>query len=118
LLGVEGRVRAQATPRALGKLLKQGWRPQRTVIYCFWDGEEPALFGSTEWAETLAAELSAPPTSTRMAMAGDASRPGARTRRRLNLGQKDEQLPSYNAFSRDGDEWVAMSTMGRHSSCS
>jgi N-acetylated-alpha-linked acidic dipeptidase len=45
--------------RALGELLKQGWRPQRTVIYCFWDGEEPALLGSTEWAETHAAELSA-----------------------------------------------------------
>jgi N-acetylated-alpha-linked acidic dipeptidase len=44
--------------RALGELLKQGWHPQRTVIYCFWDGEEPALLGSTEWAETHAKELS------------------------------------------------------------
>ena len=44
--------------RALGELLKQGWHPQRTIIYCFWDGEEPALLGSTEWAETHAAELS------------------------------------------------------------
>jgi N-acetylated-alpha-linked acidic dipeptidase len=45
--------------RALGELLKQGWHPQRTIIYCFWDGEEPALLGSTEWVETHAAELSA-----------------------------------------------------------
>jgi N-acetylated-alpha-linked acidic dipeptidase len=37
--------------RALGELLKQGWKPARTIIYCFWDGEEPALLGSTEWAE-------------------------------------------------------------------
>jgi N-acetylated-alpha-linked acidic dipeptidase len=44
--------------RALGELLKQGWHPQRTIIYCFWDGEEPALLGSTEWAETHAKELS------------------------------------------------------------
>ena len=44
--------------RALGTLLHQGWKPQRTIIYCFWDGEEPALLGSTEWAETHAAELS------------------------------------------------------------
>ncbi len=44
--------------RALGTLLKDGWKPQRTIIYCFWDGEEPALLGSTEWAETHAAELS------------------------------------------------------------
>jgi N-acetylated-alpha-linked acidic dipeptidase len=43
--------------RALGELLKQGWKPDRTIIYCFWDGEEPALLGSTEWAETHAAEL-------------------------------------------------------------
>ncbi len=43
--------------RALAELLKQGWRPDRTIIYCFWDGEEPGLLGSTEWAETHAAEL-------------------------------------------------------------
>ncbi len=44
--------------RALGELLKQGWRPKRTIIYCAWDGEEPGLLGSTEWAETHADELS------------------------------------------------------------
>jgi N-acetylated-alpha-linked acidic dipeptidase len=44
--------------RGLGELLKQGWHPQRTIIYCFWDGEEPALLGSTEWVEAHAAELS------------------------------------------------------------
>ncbi len=43
--------------RAWGELLKQGWKPQRTIIYCFWDGEEPALLGSTEWAEYHADEL-------------------------------------------------------------
>lgn len=43
--------------RAFGELLKQGWRPKRTIIYCFWDGEEPALLGSTEWAEFHADEL-------------------------------------------------------------
>jgi len=43
--------------RAMGTLLKQGWRPKRTIIYCAWDGEEPGLLGSTEWAETHAAEL-------------------------------------------------------------
>jgi N-acetylated-alpha-linked acidic dipeptidase len=43
--------------RALGELLKQGWKPSRTIIYCFWDGEEPALLGSTEWVETHAEEL-------------------------------------------------------------
>ncbi len=43
--------------RALSELVKQGWRPERTIIYCFWDGEEPSLLGSTEWAETHADEL-------------------------------------------------------------
>jgi N-acetylated-alpha-linked acidic dipeptidase len=43
--------------RALGELLKQGWKPARTIIYCWWDGEEPALLGSTEWAEFHADEL-------------------------------------------------------------
>jgi N-acetylated-alpha-linked acidic dipeptidase len=45
--------------RGLGELLKQGWHPQRTIIYCFWDGEEPALLGSTEWVEAHAQELTA-----------------------------------------------------------
>lgn len=44
--------------RALGQLLAEGWRPKRTIIYCAWDGEEPALLGSTEWVEEHAEELS------------------------------------------------------------
>lgn len=43
--------------RALGELLKQGWRPKRTIIYAFWDGEEAGLLGSTEWGEAHADEL-------------------------------------------------------------
>ena len=43
--------------RALGELAKQGWKPKRTLIYTAWDGEEPGLLGSTEWAETHADEL-------------------------------------------------------------
>ena len=43
--------------RALGELLKQGWRPKRTIVYCAWDGEEPVLLGSTEWVEAHAEEL-------------------------------------------------------------
>ncbi len=43
--------------RALGLLLKQGWKPRRTIIYAAWDGEEPMLLGSTEWAEEHADEL-------------------------------------------------------------
>lgn len=43
--------------RAFGELLKQGWRPKRTIVFCAWDGEEPGLLGSTEWAEQHAEEL-------------------------------------------------------------
>src|SRR5947208_12098007 len=35
----------------------QRWAHKRTIVYCAWAGEEPALLGSTEWAETHAAEL-------------------------------------------------------------
>jgi len=45
--------------RALGALLKQGWRPKRTIVYMAWDGEEHGLIGSTEWAEHHASELQA-----------------------------------------------------------
>jgi N-acetylated-alpha-linked acidic dipeptidase len=42
---------------AIGGLLKQGWKPKRTLVYCAWDAEEPGLMGSTEWVENHAAEL-------------------------------------------------------------
>ena len=45
--------------RALGELVKSGWKPKRTIIYCAWDGEEPGLLGSTEWAEEHYEELRA-----------------------------------------------------------
>jgi len=32
-------------------LLKSGWRPKRTLVFCSWDGEEEGLMGSTEWVE-------------------------------------------------------------------
>ena len=43
--------------RAFGTLLKQGWKPKRTIVYCVWDGEEEGLLGSTEWVEEHATEL-------------------------------------------------------------
>ncbi len=42
---------------SLGKLLQQGIRPKRTLIFCSWDGEEYALTGSTEWGEQYSDEL-------------------------------------------------------------
>jgi N-acetylated-alpha-linked acidic dipeptidase len=46
-----------AEMKAMGKLAAQGWRPNRTIVYASWDGEEAGLLGSTEWAETHAEEL-------------------------------------------------------------
>jgi N-acetylated-alpha-linked acidic dipeptidase len=43
--------------RALGELLKLGWRPKRSIVYIAWDGEEPGLLGSTEWVEDHDEEL-------------------------------------------------------------
>jgi N-acetylated-alpha-linked acidic dipeptidase len=54
---ISGQVAVLEEARALGELVKAGWRPKRTIIYCAWDGEEPGLLGSVEWAETHAAEL-------------------------------------------------------------
>jgi N-acetylated-alpha-linked acidic dipeptidase len=54
---ISGQVAMLEEARAMGELLKQGWKPKRTIVFCAWDGEEPGLLGSTEWAETHAEEL-------------------------------------------------------------
>lgn len=43
--------------RGFGELLKTGWKPERTIILCSWDGEEYGLIGSTEWGEENAEAL-------------------------------------------------------------
>jgi N-acetylated-alpha-linked acidic dipeptidase len=54
---LSGQVAMLAEAKAIGELLKSGWKPKRTLVYASWDGEEPGLLGSTEWAETHAEEL-------------------------------------------------------------
>jgi N-acetylated-alpha-linked acidic dipeptidase len=54
---LSGQVALLAEAKAIGAMVKQGWRPQRTIVYTSWDAEEPMLVGSTEWAETHASEL-------------------------------------------------------------
>jgi len=54
---LSGTVAEMEEMRGFSELLKQGWKPKRTIIYAFWDGEEPGLLGSTEWAETHADDL-------------------------------------------------------------
>lgn len=48
---ISGQASMLEEAKSLGAMIKSGWRPKRTIVYCSWDGEEPALVGSTEWAE-------------------------------------------------------------------
>lgn len=52
-----GNVAMLSEAKAIGALVRQGWRPARTIVYASWDGEEAGLLGSTEWAEAHADEL-------------------------------------------------------------
>lgn len=54
---ISGMVAEMDEARAIGELAKQGYKPKRTVVFAAWDGEEPALLGSTEWVEDHAQEL-------------------------------------------------------------
>ncbi|PSR93735.1 hypothetical protein PHLCEN_2v4630 [Hermanssonia centrifuga] len=40
--------------RGFGALLKEGWKPLRTIVIASWDAEEYGLIGSTEWGEDFA----------------------------------------------------------------
>ena len=54
---ISGLIAVLEEARGLGELVKQGWKPKRTIIFCAWDAEEPGLIGSTEFAEEHADEL-------------------------------------------------------------
>lgn len=54
---ISGMVAEMEEARAIGELVKTGWRPKRTIVYAAWDAEEQGLIGSTEWVETHADEL-------------------------------------------------------------
>src|ERR1051326_4786041 len=45
------------TARALGVLLRHGFRPRRTLVLGSWDAEEYTLTGSTEWGEQYEDDL-------------------------------------------------------------
>lgn len=54
---ISGQVAMLAEAKAIAALHKQGWQPQRTLVFCAWDGEEQGLLGSTEWVEDHLQEL-------------------------------------------------------------
>jgi N-acetylated-alpha-linked acidic dipeptidase len=43
---------------AMSRLVRDGWRPKRTILFASWDAEEFSLISSTEWAEEQAQRLS------------------------------------------------------------
>ena len=54
---ISGMVAELDEAKALGELVKKGFKVKRTIVYCAWDGEEEGLLGSTEWAEDHQDEL-------------------------------------------------------------
>ena len=54
---ISGQAALLEEAKSIGNLLKTGWKPKRTIVYCAWDGEEPGLLGSTEWVELHEKEL-------------------------------------------------------------
>jgi N-acetylated-alpha-linked acidic dipeptidase len=60
------------TVHGIGVLLRQGWRPKRTIIFASWDAEEEGLIGSTEWVEqhTVALERAVAYFNTDTAVSG------------------------------------------------
>jgi N-acetylated-alpha-linked acidic dipeptidase len=56
---LSGHIAMMGEAKAIGALVRDGWRPKRTLVYLSWDAEEPGLIGSTEYAETHADELAA-----------------------------------------------------------
>ncbi|HBC78766.1 MAG TPA: folate hydrolase, partial [Bacteroidales bacterium] len=54
---ISGIVSELEEARAIGELVKKGFKLKRTLVFCAWDGEEPGLLGSTEWTEDHQAEL-------------------------------------------------------------
>ncbi|MDQ6763337.1 MAG: M28 family peptidase, partial [Bacteroidota bacterium] len=54
---ISGQAALLEEAKSISNLIATGWKPDRTIIYCAWDGEEPGLLGSTEWVEEHEKEL-------------------------------------------------------------
>ncbi len=73
----------------IGELIKSGWKPKRTIVFCSWDGEEEGLIGSTEWVEQHEAELALSPAYFNVDVAVSGPKFGA------------SAVPSLKQFLRD-----------------
>ena len=77
-----------------GALLKQGWKPKRTIVVASWDAEEEGLIGSTEWTEQHEAALKHAVSYFNVDVAVSGSEFGA------------EAVPSLKQFIREVTEQV------------
>jgi N-acetylated-alpha-linked acidic dipeptidase len=79
---ISGMVAVLEEARALGELVKSGWKPKRTIIYCAWDGEEPGLWAPPSGPRRTMTSCvrTESPTSTPTAMGAAISKSKALTR--------------------------------------
>jgi N-acetylated-alpha-linked acidic dipeptidase len=97
------------TARSLGALAKQGWTPDRSIVFAFWDAEEPGLVGSTEYAEAFERELRQKAVAyinTDLFMQGHFFGGGTPSLRDF-LMQVTKDVPALNGKGTVYDEWRA-----------
>ena len=97
------------TARALAALAKQGWTPERSMVFAFWDAEEPGLVGSTEYAEAFERELRQKAVvyiNTDLFMQGHFFGGGTPSLRDF-LVQVAKDVPAINGHGTVYDEWRA-----------
>ncbi len=56
---ISGTVDLLQMGEALGRAVRSGWKPRRTIVIGSWDGEELNLFGSAIWSDANAAAIRA-----------------------------------------------------------
>jgi len=97
------------TARALAALAKQGWTPDRSIVFAFWDAEEPGLVGSTEYAEAFERELRQKAVAyinTDLFMQGHFFGGGTPSLRDFMI-QVTRDVPALNGAGSVYDEWRA-----------
>ncbi len=95
------------TARSLAAVAKQGWTPERSIVFAFWDAEEPGLVGSTEYAEAFEHELRQKAVAyinTDLFMQGHFFGGGTPSLRDFMI-QVTEDVPALSGHGSVYDEW-------------
>jgi len=96
---LSGAVPLMETARTLAAMTRKGWKPRRTIMIAFWDGEEYGLAGSTEWMEKHSEELT---NNLAVYLNSDSSGRG-----RLNVGGSHTLEAFMQEVARDVDDPVS-----------